>query len=52
VVPETTCAYLTFYSYYYSSEGKVDGPHRVVKVGETGIAGCMLLRLGYADCKM
>jgi hypothetical protein len=51
VMPETTYVYWTFCSYYYSSAGKVGGHHRVVKAGETGIAGCMWLGLGYADCK-
>jgi hypothetical protein len=53
VMLEITCAYRMFYSYYYSSGEKVEGHHRVAKVGETGIAGCMLLRpAGFAGCRM
>jgi hypothetical protein len=49
---ELKCAYWMSCSCCYSSEGKVDGSHKAAKVGVKGIAGCMWLTAGYADCNM
>ena len=52
VMLELKCAYWMSCSCCYSSEGKVDVPHTVVKVGERGIADCRWLKVGCVDCRM